>query len=121
MSDWSTEPHTSRYESGDSENIFAQYPWLENFSPRNRILKGRSYEIAKRAMDLSIVILSAPAWLFVLGLCALLIKREEPDGTIIFWQERTGRGGRRFRMYKEVCKNKIPFLKWSGRIGRQKG
>jgi len=22
---------------------------------------------------------------------------------------------------KEVCKNKIPFLKWSGRIGRQKG
>jgi len=27
----------------------------------------------------------------------------------------------RLRYAKEVCKNKIPFLKWSGRIGRQKG
>jgi len=26
-----------------------------------------------------------------------------------------------WKMIMEVCKNKIPFLKWSGRIGRQKG
>ncbi|MBL6982386.1 MAG: sugar transferase [Anaerolineales bacterium] len=51
-------------------------------------------------MDLSIVILSSPVWLFVLGLCALLIKLEEKGGNVIFYQERTGKGGRRFRMYK---------------------
>jgi len=38
-----------------------------------------------------------------------------PDGIYIVDQDYN------VQYAKEVCKNKIPFLKWSGRIGRQKG
>ena len=118
MSDWTTEPYTSRYDSIERENLFAQYPWLEQFPPRKRILNGKSYHIAKRFMDLALIILSAPAWILVLGLCALMIKFEEKGGNVFFYQERTGKGGRRFRMYKfrtmvlnaEQMKSKLAHL-----------
>jgi lipopolysaccharide/colanic/teichoic acid biosynthesis glycosyltransferase len=51
-------------------------------------------------MDLIITLLTAPIWLLLMGLCALLIKVEEPRGPIFFVQQRTGKGGRRFRMLK---------------------
>jgi len=82
------------------QNIFVQYPWLERFSPNRRLLTGQGYRVAKRFFDLMIVVLAAPFWLFVLGLCALAIKIEDPKGTILFNQMRTGKGGRRFEMYK---------------------
>ncbi len=100
MSEWFTEPHVSRYQGGSSENIEIQFPWLANFAPRKRFFNGRSYELLKRFMDLSIIFFSLPGWVFVLGLCALLIKIEERAGKVIFYQERTGKGGRRFKMYK---------------------
>ncbi len=100
MGEWFTEPHVSRYKQGASENIVVQFAWLASFVPRRQILKGRSYALGKRFMDLAIILLSSPGWLFVLGLCALLIKLEELEGNVIFWQERTGKGGRRFKMFK---------------------
>jgi len=87
MADWTTEPFKSRYDSVERENIFARHPWLERFPPRKGILNGNSYHLIKRLMDLSIIIVSAPAWLFVLGLCALLIKLEEKGGNVFFYQE----------------------------------
>jgi lipopolysaccharide/colanic/teichoic acid biosynthesis glycosyltransferase len=51
-------------------------------------------------MDLLLVTLTAPFWLPVFALCALLIKLNEPQAPIFFIQERTGKGGRRFPMYK---------------------
>jgi len=100
MEKWFVEPYTSRFEAGDSENIVTQYPWLERFAPRKRLLKGGSYLFIKRLLDLLFIVVTSPAWALVLGLCALLIKLEEPEGVILFWQERTGKWGRRFRMYK---------------------
>jgi lipopolysaccharide/colanic/teichoic acid biosynthesis glycosyltransferase len=37
---------------------------------------------------------------FLMLLCALLIKLESPSGPVFFMQERTGKDGRRFKMYK---------------------
>ncbi len=84
----------------DKQQIFSPYPWLDVISPEKRLLSGRAYLIAKRMMDLLLVILAAPLVLPLLGLCALMIKLESPRGPIWFTQVRTGKGGRPFRMYK---------------------
>ncbi|MBC8331489.1 MAG: sugar transferase [Anaerolineae bacterium] len=39
-------------------------------------------------------------WLTVMGVCALLIKLDDPKAYVLFTQARTGLGGRRFEMYK---------------------
>ena len=74
--------------------------WIRKFDPRKRTLTGRSYLRAKRIFDLVVVILASPFWLPVFVLIALLIKITSPGAPAIFPQFRTGRGGKRFRMYK---------------------
>lgn len=74
--------------------------WFKKIDPRKRILTGKAYRRAKRIIDLIIVLLATPFWVPVFGLTALLIKITSPGGPVIFTQLRTGRGGRRFRMYK---------------------
>ena len=54
----------------------------------------------KRVFDLAIVALSMPFWLPLLGAVALAIKVSNPGAPVLYLQLRTGRGGRRFRMYK---------------------
>jgi lipopolysaccharide/colanic/teichoic acid biosynthesis glycosyltransferase len=57
------------------------------------------YERAKRLFDLTLCLLVLPFALVVLGVCALAVAL--CDGLpIFFFQDRTGRGGRRFRMIK---------------------
>jgi lipopolysaccharide/colanic/teichoic acid biosynthesis glycosyltransferase len=53
----------------------------------------------KRAMDIAIVLATAPITLPVLVLTAILVRLDSP-GPVVFTQDRTGRHGRRFRMYK---------------------
>ena len=77
-----------------------RYAWLEHFDPCKGLFRGNAYLAAKRVMDLTIVLLAAPFWLPVIGLIALLIKVQEPRGSIFFPQLRTGKGGKRFKMYK---------------------
>jgi lipopolysaccharide/colanic/teichoic acid biosynthesis glycosyltransferase len=55
--------------------------------------------LAKRIIDLIICVLAAPLIAPVMAVCALLIKRDSP-GPIFFVQERIGKGGKRFKMYK---------------------
>ncbi len=57
------------------------------------------YLRAKRALDLAVCLLVLPAVLLVLALCALAI-RLDTTGPVFFFQSRTGRGGRQFRMFK---------------------
>jgi lipopolysaccharide/colanic/teichoic acid biosynthesis glycosyltransferase len=57
------------------------------------------YERIKRALDLVVSLAALPALLVVLGACIIAIKIESP-GPAVFFQNRTGKGGRRFRMYK---------------------
>jgi lipopolysaccharide/colanic/teichoic acid biosynthesis glycosyltransferase len=53
----------------------------------------------KRCFDLSLILLSAPLWLPVCLLIALVI-RLGSRGPILFQQERVGQGGRVFTCYK---------------------
>ncbi len=74
--------------------------WLDAIKPERRILRGRGYHIVKRVMDLAILAVGLPVILPLFAVCALLIKIKSPRDPVFFIQERTGKGGRRFRMYK---------------------
>jgi lipopolysaccharide/colanic/teichoic acid biosynthesis glycosyltransferase len=72
-------------------------PWYERSRPPH--LGEVAYERCKRAIDLSVAALLLPPVLLVLLTCVVAIKVDSP-GAAWFAQERTGRGGRRFRMFK---------------------
>lgn len=55
--------------------------------------------IAKRVLDVVIVLLVLIPVLPVMAICALLVRLED-GGPILIAQPRTGKGGRRFRMFK---------------------
>jgi lipopolysaccharide/colanic/teichoic acid biosynthesis glycosyltransferase len=59
----------------------------------------RRYVWSKRALDLLLCLLVLPIVIPVLLLCALAVRLDTP-GPIVFTQSRTGRHGRRFRMFK---------------------
>lgn len=63
------------------------------------LLSRAAYVRCKRAFDIALCLLALPFALAVLLGCALLIRLDSP-GPIFFAQVRTGRGGRRFRMFK---------------------
>jgi exopolysaccharide biosynthesis polyprenyl glycosylphosphotransferase len=56
--------------------------------------------ILKRLLDMTLIILSAPAWLIVFGLVALAIKLDGTNGPAIYKQTRVGENGKQFQMYK---------------------
>lgn len=74
--------------------------WWEKFDPQDRLLTGHAYYLAKRAFDITVVLLALPVLLPVIVLCALLVKLESGDGPVFFTQQRTGKDGRRFGMLK---------------------
>lgn len=83
-----------------ADQLLYGYSWVKRFHPKKRILTGMAYKIAKRIMDLSIVILAAPFWGPVFLIVAALISITSPGAPAMFTQMRTGKGGKRFRMYK---------------------
>jgi lipopolysaccharide/colanic/teichoic acid biosynthesis glycosyltransferase len=72
---------------------------LRDSSPRGARRIGATYHASKRALDLVVCLLLLPLLFPVLLGCALLVKLSG-RGPLLFVQERTGLGGRRFRMYK---------------------
>ncbi|HET9776021.1 MAG TPA: sugar transferase [Gemmatimonadaceae bacterium] len=86
--------------SSVSQGTRGRYRWIDRFDPHERVLTGRSYDIAKRIMDLLIVTLMLPFVLPVFALCFLLVKLEVRDAPVLFTQGRTGKNGRTFRMFK---------------------
>lgn len=77
-----------------------QEDWIKRFDPNKRLLKGRAYSLAKRIMDLFLVVVTIPFWLPLNGIVALIIQITSPGEPVMFKQLRTGKGGRRFYMYK---------------------
>ncbi|RPJ26827.1 MAG: sugar transferase [Chloroflexi bacterium] len=77
-----------------------QEDWVKKFDPNKRILTGKTYLVAKRIMDLSIVLLTLPFWLPLNAILALIIHITSPGAPVVFTQLRTGKGGHRFYMYK---------------------
>jgi lipopolysaccharide/colanic/teichoic acid biosynthesis glycosyltransferase len=78
----------------------AQEDWYKRFDPKKRLVKGQAYRLAKRIMDLSLVVVTMPFWLPLNGIIALVIHFTSPGAPVMFKQLRTGKGGRRFYMYK---------------------
>src|SRR5215211_3257322 len=74
--------------------------WIKKFDPNKRFLTGRAYQLAKRFMDLFLVVITIPLWLPLNGIVALIIHLTSPGAPVVFKQLRTGKGGRRFYMYK---------------------
>ena len=74
--------------------------WIGRFSPQKRALTGDSYLLAKRIMDLTLVLLSLPFWFPLSLVIFLVIRATSPGAPVIFRQLRTGKGGSRFDMYK---------------------
>lgn len=74
--------------------------WYKKFNPQKRILTGKAYFIAKRLMDLFWVLVTLPVWFPLMSILALLVWTTSPRAPLFFKQLRTGKGGRRFYMYK---------------------
>ena len=74
--------------------------WFKKYDPRKRILTGRAYLLVKRFMDLFLVVGTLPLWLPLIGIIASMIRVTSPGEPVVFKQLRTGKGGRRFQMYK---------------------
>ncbi len=88
---------TVRPAGGDS-NLYDPNFWLHDL-PYQSITSRSFYQVVKRITDVVVVVASFPVTLPAMGLIALLIKMTD-GGSIVFKQERTGFGGRRFKMYK---------------------
>ncbi|MCC6147949.1 MAG: sugar transferase [Anaerolineaceae bacterium] len=76
------------------------YNWLDRYHPEHRRIRGRAYRCTKRALDLIAVTLTSPIWLLFFMVIWVLIKLTSPGDPVFFVQHRTGKGGRRFGMYK---------------------
>ncbi|MEI8241231.1 MAG: sugar transferase, partial [Actinomycetota bacterium] len=60
---------------------------------------GHGYLVLKRFLDLSLIIVTLPVLLPLFLVCAVAIRLESP-GPVVFSQQRTGRNGKRFKMFK---------------------
>jgi lipopolysaccharide/colanic/teichoic acid biosynthesis glycosyltransferase len=73
--------------------------WIKGFDPHKRVLKGNGYLIAKRIMDIGIVLLASPFWIPIMLVASIGIVATD-SLPVFFVQYRTGKGGKRFKMYK---------------------
>ena len=81
-------------------NVRQKYSWVEKTIPNKALFKGHAYLFAKRIMDVILVLLPMPLLLPVFLLIGFLLKLESPNGPVMFTQNRTGKNGKRFKMYK---------------------
>lgn len=82
------------------EVSITKYQWVEHYEPDKVIIRGQTYFFIKRLLDLTIVLLAMPFWLPLMIVITLLIMIQSPGAPVFFIQKRTGKGGKRFDMYK---------------------
>lgn len=80
--------------------LWSGHEWLDRIRPEHRLLTGSAYRVAKRCLDISLVVATAPLWLPVMVVCAALVKFDDPSAPVMFVQRRAGAGGRTFAMHK---------------------
>lgn len=83
----------------DVTNRSRSGPWYLAIDPQRRIIRGRAYFAIKRAIDILACLAVAPILVPLLLLIALAVYIDSP-GKVLFTQLRTGKGGRRFKIYK---------------------
>lgn len=74
--------------------------WVEQYRSQPSLFRKQVYLIFKRAFDIAACVLALPLLIPMFALIALLIKLESPGGAVMFTQQRTGKGGKRFAIYK---------------------
>lgn len=82
------------------------------------------YFRAKRIFDLTLVIGSMPFWLMLIFLVYVAVWISEPSAPVIFIQQRTGKNGQRFKMFKfrtmvpnaELLKSKLSAVTANGEL-----
>ncbi len=62
------------------------HPWWVNISAEKALFQGQSYLFMKRVMDLTLIVLSMPIWLMIMGICGLLVTLDSPGGPAFFKQ-----------------------------------
>lgn len=82
--------------SGDQPGL----PWVERARPDRPWIRARSYQRLKRGFDVGLTFLAAPLLLPLVAMCWGMVKATAPSSPALFVQLRTGKDGRRFRMYK---------------------
>lgn len=86
--------------SGRVPVMYIHDDWAVVFAPaRNGDYDFNPYPFVKRIVDLFLGLLVTIVFVLVLPVIALLIRLDSP-GSVFYAQERLGRGGRPFRMYK---------------------
>ena len=80
--------------------LWSGLDWLDRLRPEDRLITGRGYAIAKRALDIALVLITAPLWAPILGICAIVVKLDDPTAPVFFTQTRTGVAGRTITMHK---------------------
>ena len=87
---------------GDGRNIsYSSTPDWHEFNTFYCFQKSKAmrYHILKRLVDIGLSLLALPFVMLLIILCGIAI-RLDSRGPIIFYQMRTGIGGRRFKMFK---------------------
>ena len=85
----------------EAEGMGSRTPDAKTAAAAERLRSGRfAYRFLKRSFDMafSAAVLILFSWLF--AIVAIAIKIDDPQGPVLFGQERIGRDGRRFRMWK---------------------
>lgn len=80
--------------------LWSGHEWVDRIRPEHAVLRGHAYTVAKRILDIVLVVAAAPLWVPVAALCALWIKIDDPRAPVMFTQTRTGKGGRTIIMHK---------------------
>jgi lipopolysaccharide/colanic/teichoic acid biosynthesis glycosyltransferase len=80
-------------------SVINAYDRQNNLLLKDPIVATKRYLLIKRIFDLAVCIFILPPLLAVMAIVALVIKLDSP-GPAIFIQERIGRGGKPYRMYK---------------------
>ena len=75
-------------------------PWWQQIDASYALFTDQQYLVAKRLLDLGVILAALPFLLIVGLICALLIKLESPRGPVFFLQNRTGKDGERFPIFK---------------------
>lgn len=98
MSYWNNALYGLLDVAGDIADSILEKRWYERSNDKH-LLKLSSYHTLKRCIDVTLSLLALPFVLLILAICAIAIELDSP-GPIWFTQLRTGKGGRRFKMYK---------------------
>ena len=69
-------------------------------SANRQVWSTGSYDVSKRTVDIATILILTPLIIPLMMLCAALVKLDTPKEPIFFRQERTGKNGWRFVLYK---------------------